>query len=87
MSIEEEFPSILEDIEEAKTLRDEANDNLTNYREELKRVQRSRAEAIIQFEELERRANDNILQLEDHVSRLNVILTDLIKHLDTQGRA
>ena len=87
MSIEEEFPSILEDIEEAKTLRDEANDNLINYREQLKRVQQSRAEVIIQFEELEHRANDNILQLEDHVSRLNVILTDLIKHLDTQGRA
>lgn len=85
--MEQEFPCLAEQIKEATELRDQMNEDLLSCRETLKRIQLTRADTQRQFDEMERRSNEQILRLEDNVANMNRVLTDLIQHLKSEGRA
>lgn len=85
--MEQEFPCLTEQIKEATELRDQMNEDLLSCRETLKRIQLTRADTQRQFDEMERRSNEQILRLEDNVANMNRVLTDLIQHLKSEGRA
>jgi len=86
-NIEEEFPSLNEQLKEAQEFRDQLQDDLVEVRETLKKIQNARAETQRQFDEMERRTQDQILQLEDNLATMNRILNDLLHHLKSEGRA
>lgn len=85
--LEAEFPSIAEQIKETTEFRDEMQANLLSVRENLKKIQITRSDVQRQFDEMERRTNEQILQLEDNIATMNRILTELVQHLKSEGRA